>query len=112
MDSPGARSYNRRAMPSAPEFTVPPSTGDDSHADQAERSLRHFAKTPGSEATHLVFAPGRVNLIGEHTDYTGGFVLPLAIELGVYIAARPWNATTARISSTQQSGANVEFDVS
>jgi len=42
-----------------------------------------FAATP----QHLVQAPGRVNLIGEHTDYNDGFVLPCAINFGTYIAA-------------------------
>src|SRR6476660_769301 len=39
------------------------------------------------EPQYFVAAPGRVNLIGEHTDYNGGYVLPMAIERYVIIAA-------------------------
>ena len=47
-----------------------------------------FAKTHGA-AQILVRAPGRVNLIGEHTDYNEGFVLPAAIDRAIYLAMAP-----------------------
>lgn len=47
--------------------------------------LNHF----GCDADFVVKAPGRVNLIGEHTDYNDGFVLPCAIEYATYIAVSP-----------------------
>ncbi|MBX6364604.1 MAG: galactokinase [Gemmatimonadetes bacterium] len=54
-----------------------------------ERVEREFAERFGGAPTFVVRAPGRVNLIGEHTDYNDGFVLPIAIDREVRIALRP-----------------------
>jgi galactokinase len=51
--------------------------------------LKEFRAVFGREAAVLARAPGRVNLIGEHTDYNDGFVLPAAIERETRIAAAP-----------------------
>jgi galactokinase len=48
-----------------------------------------LARRFGRPARWLVAAPGRVNLIGEHTDYNDGFVLPMAIDRHVVLAAAP-----------------------
>src|SRR3974377_721289 len=53
----------------------------------AERSAELFAKCFGRPPRWMVAAPGRVNLIGEHTDYNEGFVLPMAIERYMIAAA-------------------------
>ena len=53
-----------------------------------EQVRADFAKIFGVEADHTFFSPGRINLIGEHTDYNGGHVFPAAISLGTYGAAR------------------------
>lgn len=50
--------------------------------------LTAFQDQFGNNATFLARAPGRVNIIGEHTDYNDGFVLPAAIQQGIYIAGR------------------------
>jgi galactokinase len=54
-----------------------------------ERIVAAFEKQFGEPPTLVVRAPGRVNLIGEHTDYNDGFVMPLAIDRAVWIALRP-----------------------
>jgi len=50
----------------------------------SESFVQHF----GSKPLLIVRAPGRVNLIGEHTDYNDGFVLPMAIDRAIWIAVR------------------------
>lgn len=50
------------------------------------------------------FAPGRVNLIGEHLDYNGGLVLPMAIERGIYALVSRREDTIIRLQSTAEQG--------
>ncbi|AMX83146.1 galactokinase [Geobacillus subterraneus] len=52
------------------------------------------------EDIRLFFAPGRVNLIGEHTDYNGGHVLPCALEIGTYALVRQTKEPLVRLYST------------
>jgi galactokinase len=62
------------------------------------------------ELIELVHGPGRVNLIGEHTDYNGGFVLPAAISLGISIALVPSTDRSVRITLLAD-GTTSEFDL-
>lgn len=61
--------------------------------------ISEFARRFGGAPTHLGRAPGRVNLIGDHTDYNEGFVLPIAIDRAVRLAARPRRDRQVRIYS-------------
>jgi galactokinase len=54
-----------------------------------EIAIREFKRYFGHPPAFVVRAPGRVNLIGEHTDYNDGFVLPIAIDRAVRIALKP-----------------------
>ena len=50
--------------------------------------LQKFAEVFGdTDGAKVYFAPGRVNMIGEHTDYNGGHVFPCALTIGTYAAA-------------------------
>ena len=65
-----------------------------------ETILKTFAEVFGdAEGTKAYFAPGRVNLIGEHTDYNGGHVFPCALTIGTYGVARKRNDNKLRFYS-------------
>ena len=55
----------------------------------SKQTAQDFAKAYGREPRWIAAAPGRVNVIGEHTDYNDGFVLPMAIERYTIVAAAP-----------------------
>ena len=58
-----------------------------------------FREKFGADKTHAYFSPGRVNLIGEHTDYNGGHVFPCAISLGTYALVAPRTDGISRLYS-------------
>ncbi|HEY7089554.1 MAG TPA: galactokinase family protein, partial [Tepidisphaeraceae bacterium] len=60
---------------------------------------------------HVIRAPGRVNLIGEHTDYNDGFVFPMAIEPHVLMVCRSRDDGKVRLVSTHYPKQIVEFSV-
>ncbi|MGV3615785.1 MAG: galactokinase [Fimbriimonas sp.] len=70
---------------------------------------QRFIDQFGTEPTLVGVAPGRINLIGEHTDYNDGFVFPAAIDRGLWIAARPVEGDSEIFSA--QTGAGESFDV-
>ncbi len=63
-----------------------------------------FERTFGGAPTGVWSAPGRVNLIGEHTDYNGGLCLPIALPRRTYAAAARRDDGVLRIASVQQDG--------
>ena len=71
-----------------------------------------FLETFGEEPDLVAAAPGRVNLIGEHIDYSDGFVLPFAIKDRTLVAARKRNDSTVRIASAQRRNKIVTVDIS
>jgi len=68
-------------------------------ADIGQKFLEFETRFGRGGEIDLYFAPGRVNLIGDHTDYNGGLVLPLAIEQGTYMMIRRSELPPARLYS-------------
>jgi galactokinase len=73
---------------------------------------KKFLETFGAEPDLVAAAPGRVNLIGEHIDYSDGFVLPFAIKDRTLVAARKRGDSTVRIASAQRRNKIVTVDIS
>ena len=70
-----------------------------------------FLETFGEEPDLIAAAPGRVNLIGEHIDYSEGFVLPFAIKDRTNVAIRKREDSTVRIASAQRRNKVVTVDI-
>ena len=87
--------------------------GEAAEMQQARYSaaLAAFARTYGPGPVHVFRAPGRVNLIGEHTDYNQGFVLPVALDRDVLLLARPRPDETVRLRNIEPKFAPHTFTI-
>ena len=59
----------------------------------------HFEEYFGKQAEAVIQSPGRINIIGEHTDYNDGYVLPAAIDRYIYVAASKNDDNKARLNA-------------
>lgn len=73
--------------------------------------IQQFEQLWQQTPTWYVVAPGRVNLIGEHTDYNDGFVLPCAIDFAVRVLAAPNNSNQMRVAATDFDGQHDGFEL-
>jgi galactokinase len=78
---------------------------------EVDRARAGFAERFGTDAEGVWAAPGRVNVIGEHTDYNGGFVLPVAMEHTTRAAVARRDDGRVAFASLQGDGAVVELEV-
>ncbi|MCI1983578.1 MAG: galactokinase [Bifidobacteriaceae bacterium] len=77
----------------------------------ADAASALFEKTYGSKPTGVWSAPGRVNIIGEHTDYNAGLCLPIALPHRTFIAVSPRKDSIARVVSAMDPSNVVEVDL-
>lgn len=73
--------------------------------------LKDYQEVFSESGKYVFFSPGRINVIGEHTDYNGGHVFPAAISLGVYGVYGPRDDKKVRLYSGNVDGEIVEFDL-
>ena len=79
----------------------------------SNHTAAEFARICGQPPRWIAAAPGRVNVIGEHTDYNDGFVLPMAIERYTVIAAAPAAKSPNRVTlrSSEKPGKALTIDL-
>ncbi len=77
--------------------------------DPVERATTAYQAAFGEAPSRIAYAPGRVNLIGEHTDYNDGFVLPCAIDRGTAVAIGDTSAGMITVTSADYGGTD-RFD--
>jgi len=75
-----------------------------------DTAIELFRQRFGGDPEYVIRAPGRVNLIGEHTDYNDGFVLPMAIEQGTWLALSSSGDRTVQLSSDGHDDAVFSLD--
>jgi len=80
-------------------------------SDLVQNVKEAFQQVLGYEASDVIQAPGRVNLIGEHTDYNDGFVLPCAINYQTVVAASKRDDQRVRVVSVDYGNDVDEFDL-
>ena len=74
-------------------------------SDLIQNVKTSFEQVLGYKPSHIIQAPGRVNLIGEHTDYNDGFVLPCAINYQTVVAAAKRDDNLVRVVSVDYGNA-------
>lgn len=76
-----------------------------------EKVIRAFSSRYHRQPSMVVRAPGRVNLIGEHTDYNDGFVLPVAVDRAAWLAVGPHDEPWATVRALDMQGDEKTFPV-
>lgn len=76
-----------------------------------QQQISDYFKKNYSARPLFIKAPGRINIIGEHTDYNKGFVLPASIEKGIYFAVSPNDSNCIRIETFLTQPEKIEFKV-
>ena len=76
-----------------------------------DRAIKGFSRIYGRQPELVAFAPGRVNLIGEHTDYNDGFVLPCAIPFGTAVALGRSSDSNVEAAALDLQDQSTRFDL-